>query len=151
MGVLRSFQMYAIHGGSFTSWNHWGSTSWSQSCNFGNLYTMTNNDSVEFLIAMDIFWILIVDFVSEGRYLFLNAIANQIRNPNNHTHFFSYVLLYLFVNADKEIIQEQITRVLLEGVIVNRPHLWRLLITFIELIENPKYNFLCRSFTRCAP
>ncbi|XP_028124088.1 CCR4-NOT transcription complex subunit 1-like [Camellia sinensis] len=115
------------------------------------LAQMTNNDSVEFLFAMDIFWILIVDFDSEGRSLFLNAIANQIRNPNNYTHFFSYVLLYLFVNANKEIIQEQITRVLLEGLIVNRPHPWRLLITFIELIKNPKYNFWCRSFTRCAP
>lgn len=34
-----------------------------------------------------------------------------------------------------EIIQEQITRVLLERLIVNRPHPWGLLITFIELIK----------------
>lgn len=32
-------------------------------------------------------------------------------------------------------IQEQITRVLLERLIVNRPHPWGLLITFIELIK----------------
>ncbi|CAL5366920.1 unnamed protein product [Camellia sinensis] len=115
------------------------------------LAQMTNNDSVELLIAMDIFWILIADFDSEGRYLFLNAIVNQLRYPNNHTHFFSYVLLYLFVNANQEIIQEQITRVLLERLIVNKPHPWGLLITFIELIKNPKYNFWSRSFTRCAP
>ncbi|KAF5959208.1 hypothetical protein HYC85_000417 [Camellia sinensis] len=50
-----------------------------------------------------------------------------------------------------EIIQEQITRVLLERLIVNRPHPWGLLITFIELIKNPRYNFWSRSFTRCAP
>ena len=25
----------------------------------------------------------------EGRYLFLNAIANQLRYPNNHTYYFS--------------------------------------------------------------
>ncbi|KAF5959836.1 hypothetical protein HYC85_001045 [Camellia sinensis] len=115
------------------------------------LAQMTNNDSVELLIAMDVFWILIADFDSEGRYLFLNAIVNQLRYPNNHTHFFSYVLLYLFVNANQEIIQEQITRVLLERLIVNKPHPWGLLITFIELIKNPKYNFWSRSFTRCAP
>lgn len=35
----------------------------------------------------------------------------------------------------QEMIQEQITRVLLERLIVNRPHPWGLLITFIELIK----------------
>jgi hypothetical protein len=35
----------------------------------------------------------------------------------------------------QEIVQEQITRVLLERLIVNRPHPWGLLITFIELIK----------------
>lgn len=40
-----------------------------------------------------------------------------------------------FVLRIQEIIQEQITRVLLERLIVNRPHPWGLLITFIELIK----------------
>ncbi|XP_057952190.1 uncharacterized protein LOC131146551 isoform X3 [Malania oleifera] len=101
--------------------------------------------------VLDIFQTLIVDLDTEGRYLFLNAIANQLRYPNNHTHFFSFVLLYLFVEANQEIIQEQITRVLLERLIVNKPHPWGLLITFIELIKNSRYNFWNRSFTRCAP
>jgi len=48
-------------------------------------------------------------------------------------------------------VQEQITRVLLERLIVNRPHPWGLLITFIELIKNPRYNFWSHGFTRCAP
>ena len=43
-----------------------------------------------------------------------------------------------------------ITRVLLERLIVNRPHPWGLLITFIELIKNPRYNFWSYSFTHCA-
>ena len=34
--------------------------------------------------------------------------------------------------------QEQITRVLVERLIVHRPHPWGLLITFIELIKNPR-------------
>lgn len=101
--------------------------------------------------AMDIFQSLIKNLDTEGRYLFLNAVANQLRYPNNHTHYFSFVLLYLFVEASQEIIQEQITRVLLERLIVNRPHPWGLLITFIELIKNPRYSFWNRSFTRCAP
>jgi len=103
---------------------------------------------------MDIFQHLALDLDSEGRYLFLNAIANQLRYPNNHTHYFSCVLLYLFAEANQanqEVIQEQITRVLLERLIVNRPHPWGLLITFIELIKNPRYNFWSHSFTRCAP
>lgn len=36
---------------------------------------------------------------TEGRYLFLNALANQLRYPNSHTHYFSCVLLYLFAEA----------------------------------------------------
>ncbi|KAL6642702.1 hypothetical protein ACP70R_020883 [Stipagrostis hirtigluma subsp. patula] len=51
----------------------------------------------------------------------------------------------------REIVQEQITRVLLERLIVNRPHPWGLLNTFIELIKNPSYSFWGRSFIRCAP
>ncbi|KAA8515904.1 hypothetical protein F0562_019083 [Nyssa sinensis] len=101
--------------------------------------------------ALDIFQTLIVDLDMEGRYLFLNAVANQLRYPNNHTHYFSFILLYLFAESNQEVIQEQITRVLLERLIVNRPHPWGLLITFIELIKNPRYNFWSRSLTRCAP
>ncbi|XP_047153009.1 CCR4-NOT transcription complex subunit 1-like [Vigna umbellata] len=101
--------------------------------------------------ALDIFQTLIVDLDTEGRYLFLNAIANQLRYPNTNTHYFSFILLYLFAESNQEVIQEQITRVLLERLIVNRPHPWGLLITFIELIKNPRYNFWNRSFIRCAP
>ena len=49
-------------------------------------------------------------FLFPGRYLFLNAVANQLRYPNSHTHYFSCVLLYLFAEANTEAIQEQITR-----------------------------------------
>nr|XP_043622240.1 CCR4-NOT transcription complex subunit 1-like [Erigeron canadensis] len=101
--------------------------------------------------ALDIFQTLILELETEGRYLFLNAVANQLRYPNNHTHYFSFILLFLFSESNQEAIQEQITRVLLERLIVNRPHPWGLLITFIELIKNPRYTFWSRSFTRCAP
>lgn len=49
--------------------------------------------------AMDIFQRMASDLDTEGRYLFLNALANQLRYPNNHTHYFSCVLLYLFAEA----------------------------------------------------
>lgn len=98
----------------------------------------------------------------------------------------TWIILLLNLIADflfpgQEIIQEQITRVLLERLIVNRPHPWGLLINFIELIkvmiffflvslyafqleyqilfwvgqflffQNQRYNFWNRAFIRCAP
>lgn len=155
--------------------------------------------------ATELFRNLVMTMDTEGRYLILNAIANQLRYPNSHTHYFSFIILYLFAEATQvikppslhpvsfvhvipfwwkytietqEIVQEQITRVLLERLIVNRPHPWGLLITFIELIkvcnldysecmlicelafflkkkcalwQNPRYSFWTRSFTHCAP
>lgn len=100
---------------------------------------------------MDIYQHLIADFDSEGRYYLLNAIANQLRFPNSHTHYFSCVLLFIFAETTNEMVKEQITRVLLERLIVNRPHPWGLLITFIELLKNPRFNFWSHQFTRCAP
>uniref|UniRef100_A0A0D3C6V7 CCR4-Not complex component Not1 C-terminal domain-containing protein n=1 Tax=Brassica oleracea var. oleracea TaxID=109376 RepID=A0A0D3C6V7_BRAOL len=103
------------------------------------------------VVALHMFKYLSMELDTEGRYLFLNAIANQLRYPNNHTHYFSFIMLYLFFESDQEIVQEQITRVLLERLIVNRPHPWGLLITFIELIKNPRYGFWKQAFIRCAP
>ena len=59
---------------------------------------------------MDIFQNLAVDLDTEGRYIFLNAMANHLRYPNTHTHYFSYTLLYLFAEANSEALQEQIVR-----------------------------------------
>ncbi|KAI9491135.1 CCR4-Not complex component, Not1-domain-containing protein [Zychaea mexicana] len=93
---------------------------------------------------------VLVQLDPEGRYLYLSAIANQLRYPNSHTHYFSCVLLSLFKESNDEFIKEQITRVLLERLIVNRPHPWGLLITFIELMKNPSYKFWEYKFVRCA-
>ncbi|XP_022920087.1 CCR4-NOT transcription complex subunit 1 isoform X2 [Onthophagus taurus] len=109
-----------------------------------------NMSTIAHSAHMDIFQNLAVDLDTEGRYLFLNSIANQLRYPNSHTHYFSCTLLYLFAEANTEAIQEQITRVLLERLIVNRPHPWGLLITFIELIKNPTYKFWSHEFVHCA-
>jgi CCR4-NOT transcription complex subunit 1 len=49
--------------------------------------------------ATEVFQNLIVNMDTEGRYLVLNAIANQLRYPNNHTHYFSFIILYLFAEA----------------------------------------------------
>jgi CCR4-NOT transcription complex subunit 1 len=101
--------------------------------------------------AMDILRHLAFELDSEGRYMLFNAIANQLRYPNSHTHYFSCVVLNLFQGATKECVQEQITRVMLERLIVNRPHPWGLLVTFIELMQNPRYEFWRHKFVSCAP
>jgi CCR4-NOT transcription complex subunit 1 len=56
-----------------------------------------------------------------GRYLFLSNIANQLRFPNSHTYYFGCVILELFLQ-DVDQTCEQITRVLLERIVCNRPH-----------------------------
>ncbi len=62
--------------------------------------------------------------INIGAYYFLSAFANQLRYPNSHTCYFINTLLNLFADAKNETIKEQITRVLLERIIVNRPHPW---------------------------
>ena len=59
-------------------------------------------------------------------------------------------MLYLFSESKSVAVKEQVTRVLLERLIVNRPHPWGLLITFLELIKNQRYGFFTYPFTRCA-
>ena len=91
----------------------------------------------------------------EACYYFLSAITDQLRYPNSHTHFFSHALLYLFGNdlADQQEsdVRQQITRVLLERLIVHRPHPWGLIITLLELIKNPTYTFWELPFIKAAP
>merc|ERR1711957_367813 len=101
--------------------------------------------------SLGIFMYLAHNFDYEGRYLFLSAIANHLRYPNTHTHYFSCVLLYLFVDTSDEVVREQITRVLLERLIVHRPHPWGLLITVIELIKNRRYEVWNHGLVKCAP
>mmetsp|Transcript_25591 Transcript_25591/g.60314 ORF Transcript_25591/g.60314 Transcript_25591/m.60314 type:complete len:2295 (+) Transcript_25591:66-6950(+) len=93
----------------------------------------------------------LMEFDDKGRYVCLNAIANQLRYPSSHTHYFSCVMLYLFSESKNVAVKEQVTRVLLERLILHRPHPWGLLVTFIELIKNQeKYQFWNYPFTRCA-
>jgi CCR4-NOT transcription complex subunit 1 len=99
----------------------------------------------------EIFYYLSTNLNSEGRHWLLNAIANQLRYPNSHTYYFSRLLLELFLNVKQDFIKEQITRVLLERLIVSRPQPWGLLVTFIELLQNNQYHFWEHSFIKCAP
>lgn len=91
----------------------------------------------------------------EGRYYFLSAMANQLRYPNSHTYFFSFAILRLFgaenSDQDESGIRQQIIRVLLERLIVHRPHPWGLIIALQELLQNRNYTFFHLPFIQAAP
>jgi CCR4-NOT transcription complex subunit 1 len=95
-----------------------------------NQIAFTNSNSIEIFKQLT----SVVDY--EGRYIILNAMANQLRYPNSHTHFFSFILLHLFAEAENnnEFLQEQITRVLLERLIVHRPHPVSILLLLFYLL-----------------
>jgi len=86
-----------------------------------------------------------------GQYLLLSSMALHLRYPNAHTHWFSSLFLYLFLDADDDPFREIVTRVLMERFVVHRPHPWGALVTFIELLRNSKYDFWSKSFIRAAP
>ncbi|KAJ6011198.1 CCR4-Not complex component C-terminal [Penicillium sp. IBT 35674x] len=91
----------------------------------------------------------------EARYYLLSAMANQLRYPNSHTYFFSFTILRLFgvdyPEQDESDIRQQIIRVLLERLIVHRPHPWGLIITLQELLQNQSYSFFRLPFIQAAP
>jgi len=91
---------------------------------------------------------LALSFDPEGQYLMLSVIADQLRYPSAHTLFFASLMLYLFKVTTESALPERIARVLLERVIVARPHPWGLVVTFVELLENPAYGFWDQPFVR---
>lgn len=102
---------------------------------------------------------LLVDLMNQGslefKFHLINAIANQLRYPNSHTHWFIGIILHFFSSnsiwgtaAAKATIQELITRVLLERRIVNKPHPWGLTIVFTELVKNGDYGFFDLPFVQ---
>jgi len=93
---------------------------------------------------------LIADYLV-GQHHLLTSIVLHLRYPNAHTHWFSSVLLHLFLEVNDDRFREVMTKVLLERFIVHRPHPWGALVTFIELLRNPKYDFWSKDFIRIGP
>ncbi|GFZ43225.1 hypothetical protein JCM24511_00944, partial [Saitozyma sp. JCM 24511] len=90
---------------------------------------------------------------AEGQYYMLSVVADQLRYPSAHTLFFTSFMLFLFSTATRaenqpNSIPERIGRVLLERVIVRRPHPWGLIVTFVELLDNEAYAFWKQPFVR---
>ena len=104
---------------------------------------------------------LLVDIMNYGslefKFHMINAIANQLIYPNSHTHWFVGIILHFFSNdqiwgsaKDQLVIQELITRVLLERRMVSKPHPWGLTIVFTELLKNGDYGFFDLQFVKNA-
>ena len=98
----------------------------------------------EFLLA------ILMGLDNEARKHLINAVANQLRYPNSHTQLFSCAMLQMFSECKKPFVEEQIARILTERTSAHRPHPWGLLITMIELVKNPRYEFLKKPFTHCT-
>ncbi|KDR81370.1 hypothetical protein GALMADRAFT_239234 [Galerina marginata CBS 339.88] len=94
---------------------------------------------------------LAVNLDVEGQHHLLSSMVLHLRYPNAHTHWFSSLLLHLFVEVNDDRFREVMTKVLLERFIVHRPHPWGALVTFIELLRNPKYDFWSKDFIRIGP
>ena len=83
----------------------------------------------------------------EGLYVLFSAMANQLRYPCSHTHFFAAATLALFEDSPVEAAAREVaTRVLLERVMAMRPYPWGVVVTFHELLRNPKYALMSHKF-----
>lgn len=111
---------------------------------------MAVNGQIDQRFFNEFFLAILLGLDNEARKHFINAVANQLRYPNTHTQYFSCAMLHMFSECKKPFIEEQIARVLTERTSVYRPHPWGLLITMIELVKNPRYDFLKKPFTHCT-
>ena len=114
------------------------------------------NNTIVSTTSIALFMSLSNNLDHEGRFQLFSALANQLRFPNAHTHHACTTFLLLFRDLQPQSdshghIQEQITRVLMERLILLKPHPWGVLITFIELIRNPAYKFWAYEFVRAPP
>lgn len=110
--------------------------------------------------------------INHLRYLMIGAIADKLTYPCVITYFFHHMILVMFQEFSEnwddekfatlssnsvhektagEKIKEVISRVLLERLIVHRPHPWGIMVTFIELVKNPIYKLWEYDFTRATP
>lgn len=83
---------------------------------------------------------LVVELPIAGRHHMLNAIANHLRFPNVHTYWFHHLIIHMFDYASdhplEEQVHEQIATVLLERLVVHRPHPWGIIISLTELFKD---------------
>lgn len=84
------------------------------------------------------------------RYQVVSAMMNQVRYVNAHTHYFSTALQHMFtISADD--LKEQIMRVLVERLMVPRPHPWGVIVMILELVKNTTVDIWSMPWMKTAP
>lgn len=63
--------------------------------------------------SYDMYKKIIMGLNNETRWCFLNCLVNELRYISSYTYFFSWIVIYLFLDID-EAISEQVTRILIE-------------------------------------
>lgn len=69
-------------------------------------------------------------------YLLLSGLANQLRFPSASMRFASELLVQLGTRSGDNSLADQILRVLLERIVVMRPHPWGILYTMARLMRS---------------
>jgi CCR4-NOT transcription complex subunit 1 len=106
------------------------------------------NDSSARFLSM-----IVHELRPEARYYMLSAIVNQLRFPNNETHYFCQALLSIWgsdrhVDSEESDIREQITRVLLERLLTHWPQPWGVVVICLEFIKNDALGFFDMPFVK---
>ncbi|CAB4252324.1 similar to Saccharomyces cerevisiae YCR093W CDC39 Component of the CCR4-NOT complex [Maudiozyma barnettii] len=98
---------------------------------------------------------MINEGISELKYQILQVMIEQLRFPNIHTYWFSYVLVNMFTSKDfgdnLAEVQEIMLRVLLERIIVNRPHAWGVSVLVTKLLTNEEIDIMDLPFMKAVP
>lgn len=91
----------------------------------------------------------------EMKYQIILSIVEQLRYPNIHTYWFSFVLMNMFKsdewNDQKLEVREIILRNFLKRIIVNKPHTWGVSVFFTQLINNNDISLLDLPFVQSVP
>lgn len=105
------------------------------------------------------YFTLLFSIMHEGtleiKYQVIQAIIEQLRYPNIHTYWFSFVIEEMFT-SDKwgdqlDCVQEIILRALLERLVVNRPHAWGVTLMMRTLVNHKDINLLELSCVKKIP
>jgi len=117
----------------------------------GNTATLASSTFSAASPASRILERLLTDASPSMRYVLISSMVNQIRYPCSHTHYFSTAILHFFTVLEEDV-QQQLARVLVERLLVARPHPWGLIVTVLELIKNTsRYNIFEQRWMKAAP
>ena len=99
---------------------------------------------------------MIADGTDEVKFHVIQAMANQLRYPNVHTHWFNFAFKLLFESenwpsGENYNVQEIILRALMERIIVHKPHPWGIVRTFVDLLKQDNINLLEKPYIKEIP